>query len=123
MTSIKYPSFQEFGQESELTQLVEGNCPRIDTRGLPHITKINDLEKLLPIMRYIDETKFERHCGRIEQLMRLLVQVIAIRALLDFQDPDYRCFTFRNIDMTPILEEYMRILDFLNNNYKNHSTY
>jgi hypothetical protein len=50
----KYLSFQEFGQESELTQVAEGKCPRIDASRLPCITKINhmvnDLGKLLSIM-------------------------------------------------------------------------
>jgi len=118
----KYLSFQEFGQESELTQVAEEKCPRIDASRLPCITKINhmvnDLGKLLSIMKYIDETIFERRYGRIAQLMRLPVQAAAIKALLNFWDPSYRCFTFGNIDMTPNLEEYERILDFPNNNHR-----
>jgi hypothetical protein len=55
----KYLSFQEFGQESELTQVAKGKCPRIDASRLPCITKINhmvnDLGKLLSIMEYIDD--------------------------------------------------------------------
>ncbi|KAL9334366.1 hypothetical protein Peur_074505 [Populus x canadensis] len=70
----KYLSFQEFGQESELNQIAEGKCPRIDANRLPCITKINhmvnDLGKLLSIMGYVDETLFERRYGRITQLMR-----------------------------------------------------
>jgi len=62
MTSIKYSSFQEFGQEFELAHLTEGNYPIINTNGLPHITKINhnvnSMEKLLPIMEYVDEALF-----------------------------------------------------------------
>jgi len=54
MTPVKYPFFEELMQKSELTQVVERNCLRIDACGLPHITKINhtvnDLEKLLLIM-------------------------------------------------------------------------
>jgi len=118
----KYLSFQEFGQESELTHVAEGKCPRIDASNLPCITKINhmvnDLGKLLSIMEYIDETIFERRYGRIAQLMRLPVQAATIKALLNFWDPSYRCFTFGNIDMTPTLEEYERILDFPNNSHR-----
>ena len=118
----KYLSFQEFGQESELTQVAEGKCPRIDASRLPGITKINhmvnDLGKLVSIMEYIDETIFERRYGRIAQLMRLPVQAAAIKALLNFWDPSYRSFTFGNIDMTPTLEEYERILDFPNNSHR-----
>ena len=81
-------SFQEFGQEFELTQVAEGKCPRIDASRLPCITKINHmvhyLGKLLPIMKYIDETLFERRYGRIAQLMRLPIQAASIKALLNF---------------------------------------
>jgi hypothetical protein len=117
-----YLSFQEFGQESELTQVAKGKCPRIDASGLPCITKINhmvnDLGKLLSIMEDVDETLFERRYRRIAQLMRLPIQAAAIKALLNFWDLSYRCFTFENINMTLTLEEYERILDFPNNNHK-----
>jgi len=118
----KYLSFQEFGQEFELNQIAEGKCPRIDANRLPCITKINhmvnDLGKLLSIMGYVDETLFERRYGRIAQLIRLPIQATTIKALLSFWDPSYRCFTFRNIDMTPTMEEYERVLDFPNNGRK-----
>lgn len=79
---------------------------------------VNDLGKLLSIMGYVNETLFERQYKRIAQVMRLLVQAAAIKALLNFWDPNYWCFTFRIIDMTPTLKEYERILDFLNNSHK-----
>ena len=73
----KYLSFQKFGQESELAQIAERKCPRIDVSGLPCITKVNhmvnDLGKLLSIMEYVDETLFERRYGRIAQIMWLPV--------------------------------------------------
>jgi len=78
----------ELMQKSKLTQVVEGNCPRIDARGLPHITKINhvvnDLEKLLLIMEYVDETLFKRRYEKITQLMRLSIQATIVKALLNF---------------------------------------
>ena len=118
----EYQSFHKFGQESELTQVAEGKCSRINISKLPEITKINhtinDLEKLWSIMGYVDDTLFERRYGRIAQLMRLPLQTAAIKALVTFWDPSYRCFAFGNIDMTPTLEEYERILDFPNNSLK-----
>jgi hypothetical protein len=50
--------------------------------------------------------------------MRLPVQAEAVKALLNFLDHNYRCFTFINVDMTPILKEYDRILDFPSNFHK-----
>jgi hypothetical protein len=80
--------------------------------------QINELEKLLPIMGYVDETLFKRRYRRIAQLIRLSVQVMVVKALLNLWDPNYRFFTFGNINMTPTLEEYERILDFSNNSHK-----
>jgi hypothetical protein len=37
---------------------------------------------------------------------------LTIKALFYFWDPNYKCFTFENIDMTPTFEEYSGILDF-----------
>jgi hypothetical protein len=64
LTFVKYQSSQEFGYDSELAQVAEVNYPIINVSGLSCITKINHmmngLEKLLPIMGYINETLFER---------------------------------------------------------------
>lgn len=71
-----------------MTQLVEGNYLRINASGLLCITKINymvnEVDKLLTIMGYINEILFERQYGSITQLMRLPVQAIAIKAFLSF---------------------------------------
>jgi hypothetical protein len=45
---------------------------------------VNDLGKLLSIMGYVDETLFEQRYGGIAQLIRLPIQVTAIKALLNF---------------------------------------
>jgi hypothetical protein len=85
MTSI---SFLENRQKSKMMQLVEGNCLRTKARELLHITKvhcsINNLEKLVSIMGYMDETLFERMYGRITHLMRIMVQILVGKALLHF---------------------------------------
>jgi hypothetical protein len=69
-------------------------------------------------MGYVDDTLFERRYERIAQLMRLPLQAAAIKALVTFVDPSYQCFSFGDIDMTPTLVEYERILDFPNNSHK-----
>ena len=48
----------------------------------------------------------------------MFVQISAVKALMHFWDPSYRCFTFEDIDMTPTLEEYAQILSFPNDPYK-----
>ena len=67
----KYLSFQEFGQESELAQIAEGKCPRIDASGLPCITKVNhmvnDLGKLFSIMEYVTRLCLKGDMGELHK--------------------------------------------------------
>jgi hypothetical protein len=37
---------------------------------------------------------------------------------MHFWDPDYRRFTFRNVDMTPTIEEYSVLTEFPEDAYK-----
>jgi len=105
-----------------MMQLVEGDCSRTKVEELPHITKvhcfIDSINKLAPILGYIDENLFEKKYGRIAHLVRILVQISTVKALMHFWDPSYRCFTFGDVDMTPTLEEYAQILSFPNDPYK-----
>jgi hypothetical protein len=107
MTSI---TFLDYGERSKMMQFVEGDCSRTKVEELLHITKvhcsINSIKKLAPILRYIEENLFEKKYGRIAHLIRIPVQISAVKALMHFWDPSYRCFTFGDIDMTPTLEEY-----------------
>ncbi|MED6212366.1 hypothetical protein PIB30_082559 [Stylosanthes scabra] len=34
-----------------------------------------------------------------------------LRAMLQFWDPSYRCFTFNQLDLTPSIEEYAKLLN------------
>ena len=47
--------------------------------------------------------------------MKIIVQVLAVKALLHFQDLNYICFTFEEIDTPSTIEEYVQILNFLKN--------
>jgi hypothetical protein len=65
-----------------------GNYSIINANELPHITMmnhiVNDMEKLLSIMGYLDEILFERQYKRITQLIRLSIQATTIKTLLCF---------------------------------------
>jgi hypothetical protein len=50
--------------------------------------------------------------GRILHFLKVQVLPLAIKALIHFLDPNYRCFTFGNIDMVPIIEEYDVLIEF-----------
>jgi hypothetical protein len=74
MTSI---TLSEYEKKFEIMQLAEGNCPRTKARELPYITKvhcsINNMEKLVSIMSYIDETLFENMYEKITHLKKIPV--------------------------------------------------
>ena len=76
------------------------------------------MKRLMPILGYVDEALFEVRYGRIAHLLKIPIQMSAIKALMYFWDPNYRCFTFGNIDMTPTIEEYAQILSFPHNPHK-----
>ncbi|KAL9334387.1 hypothetical protein Peur_074526 [Populus x canadensis] len=82
------PTFSEYGERSEMMQLVEGDCSRTKVEELPHITRvhcsIDSIKKLVPIMGYIDENLFEKEYGRIAHLIRMPVQISAVKALMHF---------------------------------------
>jgi hypothetical protein len=69
--------FYEYGQKSEMIQLVEGNCLRNKAEELPYITKvhysINNMKKLVSVMSYIDETLFEKMYEKITHLKKIPV--------------------------------------------------
>jgi hypothetical protein len=107
----------EYGLESESLHMTEGDCPRLDDSGIPLLKDvrcvINDAIRLLPLTKYLaDETEFTKIYGRILHLLNVPVLPLAIKALIHFWDPDYRCFTFRDVDMVPTLEEYGVLTEF-----------
>ncbi|RDY06424.1 hypothetical protein CR513_09588, partial [Mucuna pruriens] len=53
---------------------------------------------------------FERKYGNLIGLVSVEVQCTAISALTQYYDPPLRCFTFRDFQLAPTLEEYERLL-------------
>jgi len=97
--------------------MTEGDCPRLDDSGIPLLKDvrcvINDASRLLPFTKYLaDETEFTKIYGRVLHLLNVPVLPLAIKALIHFWDPDYRCFTFGNVDMVPTIEEYGVLTEF-----------
>jgi len=106
MTVIREVTTVEYGLESESLQMTEGDCPRPNTSGTPLLKDvrciINDTSRLFSLTKYqIDEAEFAMKYGRILHLLKVPVLPSAIKAMIHFWDPDYRRFTFQNVDMTP----------------------
>jgi hypothetical protein len=71
-----------------MMQLAEGNYPRTKAMELLNITKvhrsINNKEKLVSIIGYVDENLFERMYRRISHLIKIPIQISVVKALLHF---------------------------------------
>jgi hypothetical protein len=76
------------------------------------------MEKLVYVIGYMGETLFDGRHKRIAHMMKILVQTSSVKALLHFWDPNYKCFTFRDVDVTPTIKEYAQILNFPNDPHK-----
>nr|XP_034889980.1 uncharacterized protein LOC118030067 [Populus alba] len=105
----------EYGQNSELSQLSEGDCSRVDARKLPVVKDLNYVaceKRILVHSQNIDETAFSGKYGRLLEIAKIEVLNPAIKALINFWDPDYRCFSFGNVDLCPTIEEYGMLTEF-----------
>ena len=66
----------------------------------------------------MDKDTFFRKYGRLMEIAKVEVLSPAVRALVHFWDPDYRCFSFGVIDLCPTMEEYMMLTEFPNDLYR-----
>jgi hypothetical protein len=106
----------EYGQNSELSQLSEGDCSRYDARKLQVVKDLNcvvyEMKRILGHSQNIDEAAFFGKYGRLLEIAKIGVLNPAIKALINFWDPDYRCFSFGNVDLCPTIEEYGMLMEF-----------
>jgi len=61
---------------------------------------------------------FFRKYRRLVEIAKVEVLSPAVRALVHFWDPDYRCFSFGSIDLCPTMEEYGMLTEFPNPLYR-----
>ena len=123
MAVIREVTTVEYGLESEFVQMTEGDCPRPNANGTPLLKDvrciINDTSRLFSLTKYqVDEAEFAMKYGRILHLLKVSVLPSTIKAMIHFWDPDYRRFTFQNVDMTPTIEEYSVLTEFPEDAYK-----
>ena len=100
----------------------KGNYHRCNARKLSPIKNLNyttnEVKKLMVHVQNIDEVVFFRKCRRLIKIMKVEILNPIVRALVRFWDPDYRCFSFKNIDLCPTMEEYGMLIEFLDHLYK-----
>ena len=61
---------------------------------------------------------FFRKYGCLVEIVKVEVLSPAVRALVHFWDPDYRCFSFGSIDLCPTMKEYGMLTEFPNPLYR-----
>ncbi|KAK8565690.1 hypothetical protein V6N12_059245 [Hibiscus sabdariffa] len=73
----------------------------------------NQLQELKMIWeRWDEENKqlFFRNYGDLPYLLDVSIDKVLFRALAQFWNPAYNCFTFGNVDMVPTIEEYLSLI-------------
>lgn len=55
---------------------------------------------------------FKKKYGKIIDLLNVNIQVEGISALSQFYDPPLRCFTFKDFQLVPTLEEFAEIMGY-----------
>jgi len=65
----------------------------------------------------VDKDAFFNKYERLMEIARVEVLSPAVRAIVHFWDPDYRCFSFGSLDLCPTMEEYGMLTEFPNNLY------
>ena len=122
MTIIKETTSVEYELESKSLQLLKKDCLRLNDNKLSPIRNLSslgkNLKKLPLYVKSISKEKFLKKYRRIVEIMRVSIQNSTIKTLMHFLDLEYHCFTFRDIDMCPALEEYSLLTEFPRDLYK-----
>ena len=89
-----------------------GICFRAFGRSLSKIPEIKLKELKVIWDRWTKERQdaFTAKYGDIALLLPIEVDEQFLKAIILFWDPSYRCFTFNQVDLTPIVEEYSALL-------------
>ncbi|KAJ1400744.1 hypothetical protein SESBI_29287 [Sesbania bispinosa] len=72
--------------------------------------EVGNLQILSKMVNKIQCQTFANRYGNILYLLEVDVQVEAITALAQYYDPPLRCFTFRDFQLAPTLEEFEQML-------------
>lgn len=72
--------------------------------------EVESLKTLSRMLKKTQRLNFARRYGKIIDLLDVNVQLESITAVTQFYDPPLRCFTFRDFQLAPTLEEFEQIL-------------
>ena len=113
-----HQTYEEIKDLSEKCQREKEDCLTKEfVSGLPESSFLGnqpyDLKDLKEIWKKWSpgrQAEFKGKYGEIALLLNVEVDWQLIKAIMPFWDPSYRCFTFNQEDMTPIIKEYSFML-------------
>jgi len=72
---------------------------------------LTSLEELGNLMTDRNQKAFDDQYGDILALLKMVVDPVPLQTLLQFYDPELRCFTFQDYQLAPTLEEYSILMN------------
>lgn len=70
------------------------------------------MKKILAHIQNIDEVVFSGKYGRLLEIAKIEVLNPAAKALINYWDLDYICFSLSNMDLCPTIKEYKMLMEF-----------
>ncbi|KAI5428561.1 hypothetical protein KIW84_033524 [Lathyrus oleraceus] len=72
---------------------------------------LTSLVELSNLVTGCNQKVFEDQYGDIMMLLKMVVDPVPLQTLLQFYDPELRCFTFQDYQLAPTLEEYSILMN------------
>ena len=72
---------------------------------------LTSLEELGNLVTDRNQKVFDDQYGDILALLKMVVDPVPLQTLLQFYDPELRCFTFQDYQLAPTLEEYSILMN------------
>ncbi|KAI5429398.1 hypothetical protein KIW84_034128 [Lathyrus oleraceus] len=76
-----------------------------------HRESLTSLVELSNLVTGGNQKAFDDQYGDILALLKMVVDPVPLQTLLQFYDPELRCFTFQDYQLAPTLEEYSILLN------------
>ncbi|KAI5400175.1 hypothetical protein KIW84_065196 [Lathyrus oleraceus] len=76
-----------------------------------HREPLTSLVELSNLVTGCNQKAFDEQYGDILTLLKMVVDPVPLQTLLQFYDPELRCFTFQDYQLAPTLEEYSILMN------------
>ena len=110
--ALKVQAWSKDIQRAEGNCLMDGYVSSLPEKVYVDLAqnKLTELADLWELVSRLNKRKFYNLYGQIASLITIEVDESLIRAVIQFWDPLYRCFTFNGEDLMPTAEEYSMLI-------------